>query len=206
MAPMHSTEPHTGISIRDRERLLTIARASIVHGFEHKRSLSESQLNRAGLLQGRLAESGASFITLTKYDTLRGCTGSLEAKVPLAADVADNAYHTAFKDYRFSPLEFSELADLRIEVTVLSPQTEIMVDSERDLLESLIPHEDGLVIDDGLHRATFLPKVWEQVPEPRRFVMELKRKAGLPDEYWSNAMRAFRYHTESFAEPGEKLP
>ncbi|MFV2090365.1 MAG: AmmeMemoRadiSam system protein A [Pseudomonadales bacterium] len=183
---------------QERELLLRIARASIEQGFARTQALSEQELVAADMMRPGLYRQRASFITLTRDGELRGCTGSLEACRTVAADVARSAYRSAFSDYRFPSLQPRELGELRIEIAVLSPQMEIEVDTEQELIEMLQPLEDGLVIDDGPHRATFLPKVWESIPDARQFLSELKRKAGLPGDYWSPDIRVYRYHTESF--------
>lgn len=142
----------------------------------------------------------ASFVTLTRGGALRGCTGSLEAVAPLALDVARTACSTALSDPRFHPVAPAEVEDVLIEISVLSPLTPMTVRDEADLLTQLAPDVDGLVLAAGPRRATFLPKVWEQLPSPRAFVEALKHKAGLPADFWSADVKLYRYHTETFAE------
>ena len=194
---MQSTELQT----QDQDTLLEIARTSIAHGFKQGGPLEEAQLAEAGVMTGALASPRATFITLRKHGDLRGCVGSLEHEFPLAVDVARNAFHAAFMDTRFMALQVAELDVVRIEVTLLSPHEEIAFRSEEHLLSLLVPGRDGLVLDFPDHRATFLPQVWEQLPDPREFVAQLKLKAGLPEDYWSGAIKAYRYHAEHFAEP-----
>ncbi len=142
----------------------------------------------------------ASFVTLHRHGALRGCTGSLEAVQPLALDVARTACSTALSDPRFFPVSVEEVSEIDIEISVLSPLEPMTIRDEADLLDQLIPEVDGLVLTAGPRRATFLPKVWEQLPSPLAFVTALKRKAGLPDDFWSQEMSVYRYHTETFAE------
>jgi AmmeMemoRadiSam system protein A len=152
-------------------------------------------------LSAALREIRASFVTLHRHGDLRGCTGSLEAVQPLALDVARTACSSALSDPRFYPVTAAELDGIDIEISVLSPLTPMTVRDEADLLGQLVPEVDGLVLMAGIRRATFLPKVWEQLPSPREFLCALKRKAGLPADFWSRDMAVYRYHTETFAEP-----
>jgi AmmeMemoRadiSam system protein A len=138
---------------------------------------------------------GASFVTLRRRAELRGCTGSLEARIALVEDVARNAWRSASADPRFPPLAPAELEDLEISVSVLSPLQPFHVESELDLLARLRPGVDGLVLREGARSATFLPSVWESLPEPRAFLDALRHKAGLPSGHWSGALRFERYTT-----------
>lgn len=149
-------------------------------------------------LPDNITERRASFVTLFAAGTLRGCIGSLEAYRPLAEDVAANAYAAAFRDHRFTPIQAEVLADMDIHISLLTEPEAINCDSESMLLNRLMPGRDGLILDDGQHRATFLPAVWDALPNPERFVAELKRKAGLPVDYWSDTLRCYRYQTEHF--------
>jgi len=189
--------PSTEYTPDDRRHLLTIARGSMTHAVRTGMQITPdtSSLNPA------LRAIRASFVTLHRHGALRGCTGSLEAVQPLALDVARTACSSALSDPRFYPVTAVELDDIDIEISVLSPLTAMSVRDEADLLDQLIPEVDGLVLTAGPRRATFLPKVWEQLPSPKAFVTALKRKAGLPDDFWSEAMAVYRYHTETFAEP-----
>ena len=137
-------------------------------------------------------------MTLESDGRLRGCIGSLEATRPLAADVAHNAHGAAFADPRFPPVREDEIEGLRIKVSVLSPAVPMQAKSQADLAAGLRPGVDGLVIRDGDKRATFLPSVWQGIPEPERFVRALAKKAGWPAGHWSDTVRAWRYTTEEF--------
>ena len=108
---------------------------------------------------------------------------------------------TQLLDPRFEPLARNELASIGLEVAVLSPLEPLPVDSEADLLEKLVPGIDGLIIAEGARRATFLPKVWEQLPEPRDFICALKKKCGLQPDYWSANLEFLHYSTVTYAEP-----
>jgi AmmeMemoRadiSam system protein A len=143
--------------------------------------------------EAALQEPGASFVTLRIDQELRGCTGSLEAVRPLVIDVAQNAFGSAFRDSRFAPLGPEEFPRLDLDISILDSPEPLTVPSEAELLRILRPGRDGLVLEEGGRRATFLPAVWEQLPAPREFVEQLKRKAGLPSDYWSPTLRFFRY-------------
>ena len=147
-----------------------------------------------------LSASGATFVTLTQNGQLRGCIGSLEARRPLAADVAENAVAAAFRDARFAPLAAGELAHTRVEVSLLSPAEPFACHDEADALAHLRPGIDGLILTHGRHRATFLPQVWEALPEPRHFLAQLKLKAGLPADFWDGQIELARYGVEKWKE------
>ena len=147
-----------------------------------------------------MAEPGASFVTLTRQGELRGCIGSLEAHRPLGLDVRENALAAAFRDPRFMPLSRTEFDEIRVEVSVLSSHEPLVVASEKDALDALRPGIDGVVFKYGNSRSTFLPQVWEQLPEPAEFMAHLKRKAGLPMDFWAEEVRLSRYTVSKWKE------
>jgi AmmeMemoRadiSam system protein A len=178
----------------DRQTLLQVAANSIRHGLDTGLALTVKVADYSSALQ----QPGASFITLTIQHQLRGCIGMLEATRPLVEDVAQNAYAAAFKDSRFPPLRAAEYDQLEYHISILNPAEPIEFESEADLLQQLRPGIDGLVLEDGGRRATFLPSVWESLPHAVDFLRHLKMKAGLPSDYWSNTLRAQRYTVEEF--------
>ena len=194
MAALSSAE----LGLAEQDRLLDLARASIAQGLTSGQPPRYSPAD----FTGALARPGASFVTLRRDDALRGCVGSLEAKRPLAQDVGIAAFNAAFRDIRFPRLSQPELDQVRIEISVLSPTVPLAVRDQDELLLRLRPRIDGLLLEEGPARATFLPKVWEQLPEPVDFLRALKRKAGLPPDYWSTTLRVSRYQTLSFQERG----
>jgi hypothetical protein len=143
---------------------------------------------------------GASFVTLTIDSGLRGCIGSLEAFRSLEADVRANARAAAFRDPRFEPLSADEFARVRVEVSVLTPAEPLAVRDEREALALVRPYEDGIVLGFGGRSATFLPQVWEQLPEPREFLRALRRKAGLPADFWAPGLTLSRYGVSKWRE------
>ena len=185
---------HESLGHEARRHLLGIAARSIRHGLEHGKACAVD-LHR---LPPALRERRASFVTLEANGRLRGCIGSLEVTRPLAADVAHNAHGAAFADPRFPSVKSDEVEGLRIKISVLSAATPMQVESEADLAASLRPGVDGLIIEDGDKRATFLPSVWKGIPEPERFVRALAKKAEWPAGHWSDTARAWRYTSEEF--------
>lgn len=149
-----------------------------------------------------LHEPGASFVTLYLDNTLRGCVGSLQALYPLARDVAANALGAAFRDPRFSPLDHEEFVQTRIHLSILDAPEPVAFTDEEELLGKLRPLRDGVVLSAGERRATFLPAVWEQLPDPREFLARLRLKAGLPENFPLTRARIERYEVRSFSEEG----
>jgi len=172
--------------------LLSIARNAIGARFGREAS--------AFTPQPALTQPGATFVTLTQNGQLRGCIGSLEAYRVLAVDVAENAIAAAFRDPRFPPLASDELAHTRIEVSLLAAAQAIDFVDEDDAIAQLCPGIDGLILTHGQRRATFLPQVWESLADPARFMAELKRKAGLPADFWDGEMTLARYGVKKWKE------
>lgn len=146
------------------------------------------------------AEPAATFVTLTQNGQLRGCIGSLEAHRALATDVAENAVAAAFRDPRFAPLRHDEFARTRVEVSLLTRPEPFPVADEADALARLRPGIDGLILSHGSRRATFLPQVWESLPEPRQFMAQLKLKAGLSQNFWNERITLARYGVRKWKE------
>lgn len=176
--------------------LLPIARAAIAQALGEKQQASED----AAWLQ----DTGACFVTLTQAGALRGCIGTLEAYRPLRADVEANALAAAFHDPRFAPLSKAELDSTQVEISLLSPLQTIRFSNEADALSQLRPMIDGVILEYGEHRGTFLPQVWEQMPEPEVFLRHLKRKAGLAANFWADDVKLSRYTVAKWKEPSEK--
>lgn len=172
--------------------LLAIARGSIAGAL----GVPRQSLPQEDWLQ----EWGATFVTLTQNGELRGCIGTLEAWRPLADDVYQNARAAAFHDPRFMPLSRDELELTAVEVSLLSPPQPMTVRDEADALAQLRPGVDGVIFECGAYRSTFLPQVWEQLPQARQFMAHLKRKAGLPENFWSEEVRLSRYTVHKWKE------
>lgn len=177
-----------------QNQLLALARQSIAHGLQTGRPLAVNLDD----YPAELRQVRATFVTLERYGQLRGCIGMLEALRPLAEDVAENAFAAAFRDRRFPPLAADELTGLDLHISVLSPAEAIGFASEADLISQLRPGIDGVILQEGGRRGTFLPSVWGDLPDPAEFLKHLKQKAGLPTSYWSDTLQAYRYTTEMF--------
>ena len=182
------------LSSDDRQTLLDIARHSIRAGLQGNGALQVDLT----LQSTCLTKPSASFVTLTINNSLRGCMGSLQATEALAQSVANTAYNAAFNDPRFPSLSEAEWQQTNLEISVLSEMQPFYVDSREDLFRQLQTGVDGLMLEDGQHRSTFLPKVWECLPKPELFLDQLLLKAGLPADYWSDSIRFKRYQTLSF--------
>jgi uncharacterized protein len=147
-----------------------------------------------------LQQKCATFVTLRQSGELRGCIGSLHAVRPLRDDVRRNAIAAAFRDPRFAPLAATEFDKTALEVSLLSANERIEVAHEQDLVACLRPGIDGLILQYGVHRATLLPQVWRELEDPREFLAALKRKAGLPGEFWSTSIVVSRYAVTTWKE------
>ncbi len=182
------------LSARFRKHLGDIAHRAIRTGLSTGKELNLS----ASMLSPRLSAPRASFVTLERDGCLRGCIGSLFPHQPLATDVAKNAFRAAFKDPRFEPLTEDEYEGIDLTISILSAPVPLKFASEEDLIGKLRPGIDGLVLEDGKKRGTFLPRVWKHHPEASVFLRHLKAKAGLEPDYWADTLRVWRYITESF--------
>jgi hypothetical protein len=191
---MSSTDERREFTTGEREILLRIACQSIRSGLQTRQPAAIT----ADSVPARLSARRASFVTLHAEEKLRGCIGSLEPRTSLADDVSFNAYAAAFRDPRFRPLQADELDTLSLDISVLSTPEMLDFDSESSLLGVVRPGIDGLILQEHEFRSTFLPSVWESLPDPVQFLGHLKLKAGLATDYWSASIRVWRYTTESF--------
>lgn len=181
----------------DRVQLLDLARCSVARGLG--RRLPECPPSHLATSSASLLERCATFTTLELGGELRGCCGTIEPRRPLLHDVWYNAWASAFADPRFPPVSAAELPGLSFAISVLTPLEPVPARSEAELIAALEPGADGLVLAYGSARATFLPAVWESVPEPREFLAHLWRKAGLPASLSWSEVTALRYRTETFS-------
>ena len=177
-----------------RQRMLQVARDSILHPLIGDTNLKIDLKQFPAALQ----DDRASFVTLNIDNRLRGCIGSLIAHRPLILDIFSNSQAAAFKDPRFKPLTIDEFHQTDIHISVLSVPEKLTVSSREQLLTQLRPGVDGLILEENGRRATYLPSVWEQLPDPEAFVTELRRKAGLAATSWSDNVIIHRYRTEEF--------
>lgn len=197
MVPMCPTEAN--ISKAGQAYLLSIAKRSLMATIVPEQAARPPEIT--GLSEAELIEfqrPRACFVTLTKQGELRGCIGTLVATESLLDNVKSYALSAALDDWRFSPVTADELPELTIEISVLTPPQPMTVVDEADLLQQLRPEIDGLSLEGEGHRSTFLPQVWEKLPDRQEFVGQLKRKAGLPVDYWSSALQWSRYQVACF--------
>lgn len=180
---------------QDRQILLKVAREAIEHELAAGDLLPINTQEYGPALQ----EIKASFVTLEILGNLRGCIGALVAARPLVNDVACHAHAAAFSDPRFPALRYEEFPNLTIHISILSSPEPVLFKSEADLISKLRPGVDGLILEDGWNKGTFLPSVWNTLPNPKEFLRHLKHKAGLDMDYWSERLRIQRYTTESFS-------
>jgi len=186
----------SSIKLSDKEQAicLDIARQSILHGLQVGSVLQVITAEYPANLQ----QNAASFVTLHKQGQLRGCIGALEAYQPLIKDIAEHAYAAAFQDPRFPTLVKNEYEELEIDISVLGKPETMKFENEEDLLQQIQPNIDGLKLEHDFNRGTFLPSVWQQLPEKQDFLNHLKMKAGLPLNWWDNSVNISRYETFNF--------
>lgn len=189
LTALNNAEPLTPLL---QQQLLDVARESIRRGLG-----GETPAVRASDYPQALQVPRATFVTLHVNGALHGCIGTLEPRRPLVEDVAGNAYGAAFQDYRFPALTLPEFDHLDIHISILNPAESMTFSSEENLIAQLRPGMDGLILEEGHHRGTFLPSVWDTVPNARDFLRQLKHKAGLAPDYWSKNIRIQRYTVDS---------
>lgn len=163
------------------------------------REIIESKYNNKQVITAHppvLNENGACFVTLKKNGNLRGCIGSIIAHQPLIDDIVQNSQSSAFRDFRFDPVEETEIKDLTIDISLLSEPKRMSFTDEADLLNQIVPKKDGIIIRDMGYQAVYLPSVWEDLPDKEIFLKSLKMKAGMPPEHFSATFEAYRFETE----------
>jgi hypothetical protein len=181
----------------EQEMLLKIAREAL------EESVRGEPLPKVNLelLPEALQQNGASFVTLTINDRLRGCIGTLEAYQPLAKDVQEHSMAAALQDFRFPNVQPAELPKIEIEVSALTPRASLHYNDPQDLVQKLRPGIDGVILQDGFRKATFLPQVWEKIPDPELFLSQLCMKMGAPADLWRNKpLQVFIYQVQEFHE------
>jgi uncharacterized protein len=185
------------LTTEDKRTLLHLAREAVVAAVTNQ-PLPGPRLEA---MPASLTRPGACFVTLTRHGELRGCIGGLEATLPLALDVQDHAAQTALHDYRFPAVAPVELDDLEIELSVLTEPEPLPYRDAADLLQRLRPGVDGVILIKGKRRATFLPQVWERVPDPAAFLSLLCQKMDAPENEWRKGTLEVRvYQAEKITE------
>jgi uncharacterized protein len=183
---------YINLSKEEVTTLHDVATQSIKQGLQNNKPLAVDE----GGYGKNLQQVKATFVTLTKFGELRGCIGTLQASYSLVKDVAMHSFAAAFEDPRFPPVTEAELPNIKIEISILTDPEPFPVDSEQDLLAKIRPNVDGIILSEGYRKATFLPAVWEQLPDPQLFIQHLKQKAGFSADYWSEQMEVARYQAQ----------
>jgi len=190
------------LTLEEQQILLRMAREAMECGVRGKKltPLDDRVLSK------HLREQGASFVTLTIRGQLRGCIGALEAYQPLAHDVREHAIAAALEDPRFPPVREDELSRIQLEVSCLTRPHPLEYQDAADLLSKLKPHVDGVILRDGMRRATFLPQVWEKIPDPAEFMDNLCYKMGVSDNTWRHKhLEVLIYQVDEFHEPANNV-
>lgn len=185
------------LTSEERAILLKLARQAMESAV---REVKLESLNLQSLPEP-LRQRGATFVTLTRKGELRGCIGALEPQTTLAEDVREHAIAAAQQDFRFPPVQPSELPEINIEISRLTIPQDLDYDSPENLINRIRPHVDGVIIFDGWNRATFLPQVWEKLPDPETFFSHLCMKMGASPDLWRRKkLRVQVYQVEEFHE------
>lgn len=185
------------LTSEERQQLLQIARQSIEAAVRRER-MPELEMD---CFTPPLQELGAAFVTITANGVLRGCIGALDPYQPLAKDVREHAVGAALNDFRFTPVQIEELESLQIEISRLGLPEQLEYDGPQELLRMIHPGRDGVILKDGPRRATFLPQVWEKLPNPAEFLGHLCQKMGAPPDLWRRKhLDVYTYQVEDFSE------
>jgi AmmeMemoRadiSam system protein A len=198
------------ISKNEKAFLLKLARRALEVYFETGDEMGSDWEGLNCYMQGEdtrgeglenLKKEAATFVTLTIDGELRGCIGKLEADQELYKDVIENVYLAAFNDSRFDPLNEKELSKVKIEVSILTAPIPLEYNNQNDLLEKISKTKPGLLIKSGFYQATFLPQVWEDLPNPEEFLNHLCQKAGLKSDHWNTSeLDIMQYEVIHFSE------
>ncbi len=185
------------LSDHEKDFLLTLARQTILKAVNQHPLPTWQDAD----LTDALSQKGASFVTLTMDGDLRGCIGSLEAYQSLVEDVREHARQAALEDHRFPPVTNAEISRLHIEISRLTPSVPLGYQNPADLPGLLNPNVDGVILKDGFRRATFLPQVWQQLPNEEEFLSHLCTKMGAASDLWKRkVLEVSIYHVEEFEE------
>jgi len=177
--------------------LLREARKTIAERLSGKTETLDETQNLAAIFN----EKRGTFVTLTSHGNLRGCIGHIIPQESLIEGIRENAINAAFRDPRFSPLTQNEWKDVHIEISILTEPEPLSYTDGKDLLRKLRPGVDGVIIKKGFHQSTFLPQVWEQLPDKRAFLNHLCLKAGLDGNAWERGdLEVSTYQVQAFEE------
>lgn len=189
----------TILTDKEKEELLLLARSAIVAQLDKK-----AEVQRPEKPSPAFTQKQGCFVTLNKNRALRGCIGTIEPVDSLMEGIERNAQNSAFRDPRFPPLSKEEIEDVNIEISVLTPPEILEYRDPEDLLDKLMPGVHGVILSNGWNQSTFLPQVWEQLPEPVMFLEHLCRKGGMKKDCWKDKETVVKvYQVEHFSEQGE---
>ena len=180
------------LSQKDKDVLKNAARDALMHSIHHSEELPVTLSE----FPATLHDDQNTFVTLNYNGKVIGCMGNLVANQPLIKDVVHNTFSASYYDPRFPDPKTIDPEKIEIHISLLSPNEAIKFHSEQELLAKIRPGKDGLLIREGSRSGTFLPAVWDSIPDRESFLKELKRKAGLPADYWSDTIEIYRYTTE----------
>ena len=181
------------LTASDQEFLLALARHEIAAMLK-----SGADLKRPDSLSPAVLEHRGCFVTLHKNRELRGCIGTIEPEKALIDNVADNAANAAFRDPRFSPVSLKELDSIEIEISVLTPPRQLTFTDGEDLKQQLKPGIHGVILSRDWHRSTFLPQVWEQLPDKEMFLRHLCQKGGMEGDCWKSTDTRVEVYTAAY--------
>jgi AmmeMemoRadiSam system protein A len=186
-------------TVAEKKYLLKLSRSSLEAFFRSK--MPGDIINDLKDIPADLKQKGATFVTLTKRGQLRGCIGKLKPVQPIYKDVIENTYSAAFDDFRFEPLIEKELPEINIEISILTPMEKFDYNNSNEFLKMLKVKKPGLYIISGYNSSTYLPQVWDLIPEAEKFITELCLKAGLEGDYWQKKhLEVFTYDVINFFE------
>ena len=181
------------LTTSDQVFLLRLARHEIIAMLQ-----SKADLQRPESLSSAVFENRGCFVTLHQNQELRGCIGTIEPERALIDNVSENAANAAFRDPRFSPVSLKELNSIDIEISVLTPPKALTFDDWEDLKRQLEPGVHGVILSRDWHRSTFLPQVWEQLPDKEMFLGHLCMKGGMGEECWKSTDTKVEVYTASY--------
>jgi AmmeMemoRadiSam system protein A len=177
--------------------LLEVARKTIEQELFKDKTISQGD----GLASPKFSERRGTFVTLTINDNLRGCIGHIIPQETLLEGIKENAINAAFKDPRFNPLSKKEWDNVKVEISILTDPKPLEYSDADDLLKKIRPDVDGVIIKKGYSQATFLPQVWEQLPDKKEFFTHLCLKAGMDGNEWKKGkLEVYTYQVQAFEE------
>ena len=179
------------------EYLLLEARKTIQNRLSGKKDIPRETKETPAVFN----ERRGTFVTLTLRGNLRGCIGHIIPQESLMEGIRENAINAAFRDPRFQPLTGDEWKNVQVEISILTEPKPLAYTDGKDLLDKLKSGIDGVIIKKGVRQSTFLPQVWDQLPDKKAFLGHLCLKAGLGENAWENGdLEVSTYQVQAFEE------